>query len=300
MGKQLLLVFAAAALISTCTASRSSNFHFYADTIVQCMVQNPHAGRPGQPYSIPEDTPVVPFVPGEPGTVYLPQKSGFQSPVIGPLPRYIAFDLEQFLGNDLDSRVTSVGEEIPRRDPIVPGTVRPANVPVSSGSQPEAGVGTTVAPPQDYRQEIVNILNTVSNTVLLPPENIEVVADVAVRLPVERCNVLARWTRLPEGHFFPQWVSGAYCSGNNCSIPAGLHCNPVLREEALIPLRVLRWDCCWSIANRQWRWECGWRKVIIHLIGQCTCSCFDEYPVPFSHTGRISGMFRVHIDDLNT
>ena len=52
-------------------------------------------------------------------------------------------------------------------------------------------MGTTVAPPPDYRQEIVDILNTVSNTVLLPPENIEVVADVAVRLPVERCNVVS-------------------------------------------------------------------------------------------------------------
>ena len=29
--------------------------------------------------------------------------------------------------------MTSIGEEFPRGDPIVPGTILPANVPVSSG-----------------------------------------------------------------------------------------------------------------------------------------------------------------------
>ena len=68
-------VLVLAALVSACVAS-GPNFYFDPSTILNCMGQNPHAGRPGQPYSIPEDTPIIAFQPGEPGSVYLPVTSG--------------------------------------------------------------------------------------------------------------------------------------------------------------------------------------------------------------------------------
>lgn len=32
-------------------------------------------------------------------------------------------------------------------------------------------------------------------------------------------------------------------------------------DQTILYIVVLRWDCCWSLRDLQWRWECGWRKV---------------------------------------
>jgi hypothetical protein len=291
---QTLLVLAA--VIGACSAYGILGYGFPPSSLLTCMVQNPHAGLPGQEFSLPETPPFISFQPGEPGTVYLPVTSGFPSPIEGPLPRYISNSLFEFLEPDL--RVTSIGEEFPRGNPIVPGTILPTNVPVSSGDIKGGGVGTTVAPNKDYGSMALDVLQN-SPVNLIDPANYALIVNAVVQL-TDRCQVNATWTRLPHGQFFPQWISGAFCSGENCSFFGGLKCNAVLREETLIPILVLRWDCCWSIVNRQFRWECGWRKVYIALIGQCTCSCFDEYSTPFSYTGRLGGSFMPHIDRLNT
>ena len=31
--------------------------------------------------------------------------------------------------------------------------------------------------------------------------------------------------------------------------------------HSLVYITVLRWDCCWNLRDRAWRWECGWRRV---------------------------------------
>ena len=31
--------------------------------------------------------------------------------------------------------------------------------------------------------------------------------------------------------------------------------------HSLVYITVLRWDCCWNLSGRAWRWECGWRRV---------------------------------------
>lgn len=70
---QTLLVLAV--VICACHASGPVQY-FPPDTLLNCMVQNSLGHLPGQEFSLLEDPPVVPFVPGEPGTVYLPQTSG--------------------------------------------------------------------------------------------------------------------------------------------------------------------------------------------------------------------------------
>ena len=43
-----------------------------------------------------------------------------------------------------------------------------------------------------------------------------------------------RWVKLPEGQYFPQWIAGTYCSGNNCSLPTGLTCEPILTYVCVV------------------------------------------------------------------
>ena len=41
-------------------------------------------------------------------------------------------------------------------------------------------------------------------------------------------------------------------------------------------------------------------QVLIQLIGQCSCACFDDIGGLYSHTGRVGGNPRPHIPGLNT
>ena len=70
---QTLLVLAV--LIVGCTASGNQFFHFELGQQLMCMNRNPHA-VPGEPPFVLENIPLISFVPGEPGSVYLPMTSG--------------------------------------------------------------------------------------------------------------------------------------------------------------------------------------------------------------------------------
>jgi hypothetical protein len=289
---QKLTVILLATFVGMCTAYRGDNFFFPADTTLSCMVQNPLAGYPGQPYSIPENVPRISFQPGKSGEVFLPVDSGFKSPVTGPLPGYIIYKLRDFLGSYRNSQLTSIGDAFPVGDPVLAADIIPVRIPLSGG-----GVGVVVGDRIiDYSEDVRNSLIRAGigdvdrqNTIIR-----------AVDRLTQRCALMARWEKLPEGQYFPQWFSGSFCSGNNCSLPTGLTCEPVLTERSLLFITVLRWDCCWSIQNLQWRWECGWRKVMIPIIGQCHCGCGPFYGIHRSHTGRIAGPFKLSVDDLNT
>lgn len=287
-----------AATVSTCTAY-GANFYFPPGTLVTCMGQSRLTGE-----TVVANIPIIPIQPGEPGTVYLPVDSPFRSPLTGPISAYLKRILLDFLGKHHIERLTSVGDEFPRVEPSLPSVFLPLpespperENPVSSGAIP-GGAGTTAAPNKDYTEDIRLTLQML-NPIRVDPADYEFIISVVTQL-TDRCEVMPAWRKLPDGQYFPQWISGAFCSGANCSLPEGLHCNAVLTEDSVVLLPILRWDCCWSIVNNQWRWECGWQKVKIQLITRCTCSCFDDIGGLYSHTGRISGQIMANINNLNT
>ena len=53
----------------------------------------------------------------------------FRSPVYGPIPRRLARILLEFLGSDINERLTSVGDTRPTASPVAPGTILPVMVP---------------------------------------------------------------------------------------------------------------------------------------------------------------------------
>jgi hypothetical protein len=254
------------------------------------MFPNPLAGRPGEPETKLEEIPTLGFYLNYTAEgVYLsPLKSGFRSPVVGEFTAPVRNLLIEFVGPDLNDQLIAIGSERPNVPPVAAGFIIPVRIRTS-------GVRFTVTQPIDHRDDARARLNE-SGT---PEDEIDTIVD-AVRL-TSSCPVMPRWVRLPVGQFFPEWLSTVFCSGNNCSLPSGMTCDPVLDAGSILHITVLRWDCCWSFVENQWMWECGWRKVRIPIIGQCNCMCGVSFEGDgFRYTGRPGEPFYLTEGNLNS
>ena len=75
MQKVAVAILVLSALVGMSHAYNTPSFRFPENQLLQCFVQNPFAGQPGQPDSKLEDIPAIPFQPALRGEVYLPLAS---------------------------------------------------------------------------------------------------------------------------------------------------------------------------------------------------------------------------------
>lgn len=233
------------------------------------MIPNPRAGQEGEPDTKVEPVQVIPFriaVKEGVGSYFQPIESMFTSPVYGEFSGIVRDILIDFAGPVLNTQLTSSGAVMPDTPDDVPaGNLIPQRIKLTGN-----GIGPIIERLQNRTEEVERRLDELGIT---DPAQRDIILGAAMALNDEKCTVVARWTRLAIGQFFPEWIFASFCSSETCSLPSGLTCEPVVKKEAIAHITVLRWDCCWSLEDNRWVFLCGWRKVRIALIGRCRCGC---------------------------
>jgi hypothetical protein len=245
--------------------------YFDEFSLLRCMVANPRAGQRDQPDTKEEPIPVLPFhvVYDNFGTWFQPVPSQIRSPVSGEFSAPLRDFLLEYVGSIVNIQLSTVGGNTPTSIDNAPaGQLIPQRLRLI-----EDGIGPIVEGLQNHTEEINQRLDDLG---IVGPER-QIIIDALLVLN-DQCRVIAQWNRLPPGKFFPEWIFASYCpKSSNCTVPPGMACEPVVKKEAIAHTLFLQWDCCWSLINRRWSYECGWRKVRLAYIGRCDCACGVQY-----------------------
>lgn len=235
----LLYIIAVTSMVAEARSPLGIVYPFPIDTVLRCRI--PHPTQPGTIIDAP--TPTIPLVPGEPGTVWLPEEIQFRPPpgrldapwLVPLLPDGIPEGL-LFLHCPRD------GDEIP-----------PVMIPTASGMRPPI--------PPLVEGSLTGFNASEQNTI----------RRFWGRVGFPACDEpIYNVTKLPD-YYFPPCYAGGRCSGAGCSLPEGQNCHATTRNTFRV--RVFRWDCCWDYDRAVWRWACGWYVVYIQIVTECFCSC---------------------------
>lgn len=296
MAALLAGIFLAVVGLSSAAFPDGPLYPFDIESLLTCHVENPMAGVEGQPEFIAEDVPRLPFEQivtqsPHPHVIWLPGESGFRIPPGVPTTSRLI----TFLGSDYNPVLTSPSIPItppPRGCELLPSAegsggdqkihVSEAMDPIpfltndrsTSPSTPE--VRSLRADPTKINTDALNNLNnlaisTTRTFLILEINPVQALCAIHTAL----CPLNTTWAELPNG-YFPKFFSQGTCSNKNCSFPRGKFCEENFTYVAYVT--VLRWDCCFDKFGGQIQWACGWRKVQVPLVCDCTCACSEVFP----------------------
>lgn len=237
------------------------------NSLLVCHVNNPYYYLPGQPPVVPEEPLKLTLLPGQRGRVWLPESSRYLPPIING-GNIDTATLVTFLGQDYRGQLLSISKPPPGSIPPLPG--------LSSTSDLGSGGGMFMpsTAPAIFDS---NLFNFVGDLLRITGQTFDAgaITNDLLLAGIDNCALKSNWTELPLS-YFPRYISGGYCTDSaqgSCSIPSGLHCIPRTNPDSLTYIPILRWDCCNTYTQNQWKWSCGWRKVLIPLISHCICGC---------------------------